>query len=226
MTREDVLAEQQRYYAARAPEYDDWWFRRGRYQVPPDAHARWNADIAEVEAALARFAPRGDVLELAAGTGLWTLRLAATAARVVAVDANPEVLKLNAARVHGEHVEYVVADLFAWEPAEEFDVCFLGFWLSHVPDARFGAFWSTVAAALRSDGRAFLVDSAMRDTAHTRLRGDGEEEVRKLADGREFRLIKVRRTPAELRRRLEPLGWSCAFRTTENGHFVYGSCHW
>jgi hypothetical protein len=25
----DVLAEQQKYYCARAQEYDDWWHRRG-----------------------------------------------------------------------------------------------------------------------------------------------------------------------------------------------------
>ena len=29
----DVLREQKRYYAARAPEYDDWWYRRGRYEL-------------------------------------------------------------------------------------------------------------------------------------------------------------------------------------------------
>jgi SAM-dependent methyltransferase len=224
MTRDDVLAEQRRYYAARAPEYDDWWFRRGRYTVPPDEHERWEADIAEVEAALARFDPRGDVLELAAGTGLWTQKLAATAERVVAVDANREVLELNRARVQGGNVEYVVADLFAWKPSEQFDVCFFGFWLSHVPDARLDEFWSTVAAALRAGGGAFLVDSAVGDTAHTCLRGEGEEEIRNLADGREFRLIKVRRTPSELDERLRPLGWSCSFHTTANGHFVYGSC--
>jgi SAM-dependent methyltransferase len=221
---DDVLAEQRRYYAARAPEYDDWWFRRGRYALPQDVHARWNADIAEVEAALEAFDARGDVLELAAGTGLWTQRLAATASRLVAVDANPEVVEINRSRVGRDDVEYVAADLFSWEPTGEFDVCFFGFWLSHVPDARFEAFWSTVAAGLRGDGRIFLVDSAVGDTAHTRLRSEGEEEVRKLADGREFRLIKVRRTPEELYARLEPLGWSCAFHTTANGHFLYGSC--
>jgi hypothetical protein len=32
----DVLGEQKRYYAARAPEYDDWWHKRGRYAVEPE----------------------------------------------------------------------------------------------------------------------------------------------------------------------------------------------
>jgi SAM-dependent methyltransferase len=220
---DDVLAEQRRYYAARAPEYDDWWFRRGRYAVPADAHTRWNADIAEVVAALEAFDARGDVLELAAGTGLWTQRLAATASRLVAVDANPEVVEINRSRVGRDDVEYVSADLFAGEPTREFDVCFFGFWLSHVPDARFDAFWSMVATALRPGGRVFLVDSAAGDRTHTRLRAEGEEEVRNLADGREFRLIKVRRTPEELRTQLEPFGWSGDWHETANGHFLYGS---
>ena len=63
----DLLDEQKRYYAARAPEYDDWWYRRGRYELEPDALARWWDDVAEADAALEAFAPRGTVLELAAG---------------------------------------------------------------------------------------------------------------------------------------------------------------
>jgi SAM-dependent methyltransferase len=85
----DPVAEQKRYYAERAPEYDDWWYRRGRYELEPEALARWQADAAEAEAALTAFAPLGRVLELAAGTGIWTRKLVRLAERVVAVDANP-----------------------------------------------------------------------------------------------------------------------------------------
>ena len=53
----DPVAEQKRYYAERAPEYDDWWYRRGRYELEPEALGRWQADIAEAEAALEEFAP-------------------------------------------------------------------------------------------------------------------------------------------------------------------------
>src|SRR5690242_21383883 len=91
----DVLAQQKRYYAERAPEYDDWWLRRGRYELEPDALARWQADAAEAEVVLGELAPLGDVLELAAGTGIWTRKLVRLADRVVAVDANPETLALN-----------------------------------------------------------------------------------------------------------------------------------
>ena len=128
----DILSEQKRYYAARAPEYDDWWYKRGRYAVEPAEHARWDADIAEADAALEAFAPRGRVLELAAGTGIWTRKLVRTADRVVAVDANAETLALNTAEA-----ELVQADIFDWTPPERFDAVFFGFWLSHVPEERF-----------------------------------------------------------------------------------------
>jgi demethylmenaquinone methyltransferase/2-methoxy-6-polyprenyl-1,4-benzoquinol methylase len=64
----DPVAEQKRYYAERAPEYDDWWYRRGRYELEPDALARWRADVADAEAALEEFAPGGTVLALALNT--------------------------------------------------------------------------------------------------------------------------------------------------------------
>ena len=220
----ELVAEQRRYYAARAPEYDDWWFRRGPYALEPDAEARWFADVAEVEAALDAFGPIGDVLELAAGTGLWTQRLVRSAGRVVAVDANEETLELNRARSGGAApVEYVVADVFEWKAREQFDVCFFGFWLSHVPAGLFAAFWARVRLALRPGGRVFLVDSGAGDRAHTRVGGEGELEVRRLADGREFRIVKRRWRPEELARRVAPLGWSLDLRESANDHFLYGS---
>ncbi len=72
---ERLLAEQACYYCERAGEYEDWWFRRGRYDHGPEANARWFAEAAEVQAVLDRFKPAREVLELACGTGLWTRRL-------------------------------------------------------------------------------------------------------------------------------------------------------
>ncbi len=217
-----LLAEQCRYYAARAPEYDDWWFRRGRYELEPQAKRRWEADVAEVEAALAAFGAGGDVLELAAGTGLWTRRLARTASRLVAVDASGETLALNRERV-GAGVQHVVADVFDWSSREEFDVCFFSFWLSHVPESRFAAFWRVVREALRPGGRVFLVDSGAGDRAHTGRPGGGERELRRLADGREFAIVKRRWEPGELARAVAPLGFELDLHTTGNGHFLYGN---
>jgi SAM-dependent methyltransferase len=216
----DLLRSQRRYYAERAPEYDDWWFRRGRYTLPPERKAAWNADVAEAEAALEAFAPAGHVLELAAGTGLWTRHLVRFARRVVALDANPEVLELNAARVDGA-VEYGIVDLFEWHPNERFDLCFFGFWLSHVPDDRFDRFWETVRSALRPQGRVFLVDNVAGDPTHA-WRNTDHVETRSLADGREFDIVKRRWQPDELAERVRLLGFEVDLHRTSNGHFLYG----
>ena len=213
----DLLREQKRYYAERAPEYDDWWYRRGRYELEPEALARWRADVAEAEAALEACAPVGTALELAAGTGIWTRKLVRLAHRVVAVDANAETLALNTG-----DAELVRADVFEWEPGERFDLVFFSFWLSHVPEERFDEFWSLVRAALRPEGRVFLVDSGAGDTAHTGTAQADGEETRSLADGRTFRIVKRRWSPDELAERVRPLGFEFDLRDTANGHFVYG----
>ena len=213
----DLVSEQKRYYAERAPEYDDWWYRRGRYELQPDALARWRVDAAEAEAALEAFAPGGSVLELAAGTGIWTRKLVRLAERVVAVDANPETLALNT-----PEAELVCADVFAWEPAERFDLVFFSFWLSHVPEERFHEFWSLVRAALVPGGRVFLVDSGAGDTAHTGTAQADGEETRSLADGRTFRIVKRRWRPQELTDRVRQLGFELDLQETANGHFLYG----
>src|SRR5207244_11771731 len=94
-------------------------------------------EMADVRDDLARFRPVGRVLELACGTGLWTGRLAAHADHVTAVDAAPEALEIARMKVSAVNVDYVEADVFAWEPDRRYDVCFFSFWLSHVPGERF-----------------------------------------------------------------------------------------
>jgi SAM-dependent methyltransferase len=212
-----LLDEQKRYYAERAGEYDDWWYRRGRYELGADALARWRADVAEAERALEAFASGGSALELAAGTGIWTRRLVRLAQRVVAVDANRETLALNTS-----DAELVQADVFAWRPEERFDLVFFSFWLSHVPHERFDEFWTLVRSALRPGGRVFLVDSGAGDSAHTGTDQADEQETRSLSDGRTFRIVKRRWGRAELSARVRPLGFALELHDTAHGHFLYG----
>ena len=214
----DRVAEQKRYYAERAPEYDDWWYRRGRFELEPDQLARWHDDVAAAERALEALAPLGAVLELAAGTGIWTRKLVELADRVVAVDANAETLALNT-----PGAELVQADVFEWRPDERFDLVFFSFWLSHVPEERFDEFWRLVRSALAPDGRVFLVDSGAGDSAHTATDQADGEETRSLADGRTFRIVKRRWTPEELAARVRPLGVELDLHDTANRHFLYGS---
>lgn len=226
MTRDGrrILDEQIAYYRARAEEYDQWFFRQGRYDRGEEQRRAWFAEVAEVEAALRGAAPAGDVLELACGTGLWTRHLVEHAASVTAVDASPEVVRLNAERVRSSRVEYVLADLFAWRPARRYDFVFFGFWLSHVPEERFAQFWAMVRAAVRDDGQAFFVDNlfGQEQTARDHQAIDlGGVVERKLNDGRTFSIIKIFYQPGALRARLETLGWRGEVRRTER-FFLHG----
>ena len=221
----ELLDEQISYYRARATEYDEWFFRQGRYDRGETHRRLWLAEIAEVEAALREARPRGRVLELACGTGLWTRRLVESAAEVTAIDASPEVLQINRERLASERVRYVEADVFSWQPTDSFDFVFFGFWLSHVPPDRFESFWTTVRAALQPGGFVFFVDNA--NDPEVAARDHAFPEVgsfvmdRKLNDGRRFRVVKVLYGPAALQQRLEGLRWRGYVRTPGR-YFIYG----
>ena len=159
MNDDGLLAEQRAYYQARAPEYDEWWQRRGRFDRGPELAEEWDREVAQVAAALETFGATGDVLELAGGTGWWTARLARTAGHLTVVDSSPENLELNRKRVGRPDVDYLVADLITWQPLRTYDVVFFSFWLSHVPRSRFSGFWSLVRSCLAPGGRIFLIDN-------------------------------------------------------------------
>jgi SAM-dependent methyltransferase len=194
-----LLAEQREYYEQRAGEYDDWWMRRGRYDTGPVENARWAAEQAEVCAVLDRLDVGGDVLELAPGTGQWSRLLLPRSASLTLVDASPGMLARNPA-ASDRRSRTVVADLFEWTTDARFDTVACGFWLSHVPDRLFGEFVGRMAGWLRPGGRLFYVDSlpyaARRSPALVAT--DGERHTRRLADGRQFSVVKVFRPAGAL----------------------------
>jgi len=220
-----ILQEQVDYYRARANEYDEWFLRQGRYDRGPAHRTAWFDELAVVEAALAQELQSGEVLELACGTGLWTQHLARRHSRVLAVDASPEVIAVNRRRVQSDAVDYVVADLFTWDPGARFDAVFFGFWLSHVPPNEFEPFWAKVAASLKPTGRVFLVDSLLEQAStardHEPLDQSGAVK-RRLNDGREYTIVKVFHEPASLEQRLSSLGWKGWIRSSGQ-FFLYGS---
>ena len=228
MNDQTLLADQIAYYRNRAAEYDEWWFRRGRFDRGPALNAQWFADVATVEAAvsdhLERTRPR-TALELACGTGLFTRLLAPKVGSLLALDASSEVIELNRTRVKGDNVRYELADLFQWTPSERFDLVFMSFWLSHVPRARFTAFWSMIRNALTPGGTAYIVDSAHDATSHARdhpiPERTAEIVTRRLNDGREYRIVKIFYAPDELRQRLQDEGFVARIFSTSR-YFIHG----
>jgi SAM-dependent methyltransferase len=93
-----LLGEQLAYYRALAADYLDQGV-----DLPGGG---------ELARALEAFQPRGSVLELACGPGVWTGRLLRHATSVTAVDASPEMLAIAAARTGSDRVCFILADLF------------------------------------------------------------------------------------------------------------------
>lgn len=221
-----VLRSQIEYYRSRAPEYDEWFLRKGRYDRGPEHRNTWFREVEEVRNALRNHGPAGRVVEFAAGTGLWTEVLVERVEHVTALDASPESLALNRERVGSERVTHRVTDLFAWTPpAEPFDGAFFGFWLSHVPPDRFETFWDLVRRSVRPGGGIFFVDSQYdpESTArdHELLAEDADTQTRKLNDGRTFEVVKIFYEPGSLEARLHDLGFPLRVRATPR-FFIYG----
>lgn len=221
-----LLAEQIRYYEARAAEYEDLWFRRGRHDRGPAFNERWFRETAIIEAAADSFDASGRVLELACGTGVWTRRLASRATQLVAVDSSPATIELNSGRYGTPNVAYIQADLFDWEPDGRFDAAFIGFFVSHIPPDRWSAFWTRLASWLEPGASAFIVDDAAGPGRP--YSGDAVEggpafaHRRRLADGREYTIVKRFYEPAELVAGLDAVGWDADIRGS-GGHFQFGT---
>jgi len=193
-----LVAEQVVYYRARAPDYDDVY-----------AGKDWDRCIEELPIA-------GDVLELACGSGYWTALLAARACSVTAIDAAPEMLALARRRAMDRPVEFIQADVFAWQPPRRYDTVFFAFWLTHVPPARFAGFWSLVETALAPGGRVCFVDDSDQERAGERFVSEQPTPTvwRRLGDGSEHRVVKVYHRPGALAASLAELGWSAEVRET------------
>jgi demethylmenaquinone methyltransferase/2-methoxy-6-polyprenyl-1,4-benzoquinol methylase len=220
---DDLDGVMRTYYARRAPEYDDWYDRRGRYDDPA-TNDTWHAELARLEAVASDFGA-GDLLDIACGTGRWTGRFAAGGVRrVVALDQASEMLEQTHARLACARLaaDLVRGDAYALPfPEAGFDCCFFGFFLSHVPLEAVPGFLVEVRRVLRPGGQILVYDS--------QLPRDGRERVqiqdRPLKDGSRHRVLKVYYTPETLAAALSPVAAPGTVATESTGrYFVVGRC--
>lgn len=225
LAKDPGIQEQLEYYRARSSEYDQWWNREGRYDRGAAENTHWFRDAADVVSALARFAPTGRILELACGTGIWSEKLLPYASELTLVDGSREMLDLAERRLQAGEVRYLEADIFDWQPKEEYDTVFFSFWLSHVPPTRFSEFWDLVGDCLAPGGRVFFVDSQHEQTStaidHRLPDREDIQLLRRLNDGREFRIYKLFYDATSLQKQLVKHGWNISVSATER-YFIYG----
>jgi demethylmenaquinone methyltransferase/2-methoxy-6-polyprenyl-1,4-benzoquinol methylase len=220
----DPAADMLAYYEARAPEYDDWYLRRGRYARGPIHDAAWNAELDAAGRWLDDLPIRGEIVELAAGTGWWS-PLLASKGELSLYDAAPAPLDRARERLvaHGLRAHLHLRDAWA-EPDRRVDAVFTGFWLSHVPRDRLAAFLALIRRWLRPGGTFSFIDSLLdpQSSAADHPAPADDVSVRRLDDGRQFTIVKVYYEPRELEAAFRGAGFEGVSVTTTGRFFVTG----
>ena len=211
-----LIESQREFYDLRAPDFGD--------EAVPDRRVSGKMASEVGRALIEEFAPTGDVLELACGSGGFTRELVRHARTVTAVDASARMLERNRREVGDSRVTYINADIFDWRPERRYDAVFFGFWLSHVPPVNFDGFWALVRSSLGPGGRVAFVDEDDRGVTNDDIYLVDNVPVapRTLRDGRRFDVVKVYWDPTELQDRLNSLGWQVAVRRVGET-LLYGS---
>jgi SAM-dependent methyltransferase len=219
-----IDAEMVAYYAARAAEYDDWYLRRGRYSHGAIQDAVWNAELDAAGRWLDGLAMQGRIVELAAGTGWWS-PLLAEKGELWLFDANEAPLERARDRLlaHGLRAHLHIRDAWAEPEGDSAGGLFAGFWLSHVERARTVDFLRLGGRWLGPGGRIAIIDSLPDPESgaadHDPVATD-DRSRRRLADGREFTVIKVHRTPEETAASLAEAGFVDVDVTTSGRFFL------
>ena len=215
------------YYEARAPEYDDWYLRRGRYERGAIHDAAWNAELDGAGRWLDGLPWHGEIVELAAGTGWWS-PLLASKGELSMYDGTSAPLDLARERLvaHRLRAHLHVRDAWA-EPDRAVDALFTGFWLSHVPRALLDEFLGIARRWLKPGGTFAFIDSRFdpQSSAADHAIPADDASASRLDDGREFRIVKVYYEPAELESALTRAGFDDPRVTTTGRFFLTGVAH-
>ena len=210
-------------YEARAPEYDDWYLRRGRYERGADPRHRLERRARRRRPLARRAADPRQIVELAAGTGWWSPLLAGKGelsiydAAGAPLDRARDRLRRPRAPRPPPHPRRV-----GRAGSARSTPLFAGFWLSHVDRARLPAFLALARRWLRPGGTFAFIDSLPdpQSGAADHPTPADDRSIRRLDDGREFAIVKVYYAPDELdarsrrasprRRSRRPAGSSCS----------------
>ena len=213
------------YYDARAPEYDDWYLRRGRYERGAIHDAAWNAELDAAGRWLDALPWSGEIVDLAAGTGWWS-PLLASRGELSLYDTSQAALDRARERLvaHGLRAHLHVRDAWA-DPDRQVDGLFMGFWLSHVPRARLADFLALGQRWLKPGGRMAFIDSLADRASGAADHPTPADDVavRRLGDGSEFTIVKVFYAPDELTAALAEAGFGAVEVTTTGRFFLLGT---
>jgi SAM-dependent methyltransferase len=168
------------------PPSDDWYLRRGSFARGPVLDAAWHMELDQATQWLDAQPLRGEIVELAAGTGWWS-PLLAQRGELSAYDRDPDSLDLARQRLvaHGRRAHLHERDVWQ-EPDRVVDVVFCGCWLDQVPTERLGELLGLICRWLKPGGAFAFVDAGRARTL---------EELRIALESTGFGNIELSETP-------------------------------
>lgn len=194
-----TAASLEKYYSKRAPEYEQVYEKPER-----------QAELEWLRQRLPALFRGRTVLEVACGTGFWTQFIAVHARAVYACDINEPVLEIARDKGLPARVHFFRADAVSLDgvPAG-CNAAFAGFWWSHVKKDGIARFVANLAARLEPGSQVVILDNRFHEASSTPLsRRDAQGntyQMRKLASGESFEVLKNFPTPAELTEAVRPV---------------------
>jgi len=201
----------------------DYYKRRATYYERVYHKPERQTDLRAMEAWLPGVFAGRRVLEVACGTGWWTLPGARDAQSWLATDLNPETMDVARAKAMPASVRFETVDAYTLaEVADQtFDGAFTGCWWSHVPLARLPGWLATLHARLEPGARVVMLDNRYvegNSTPLTRRDADGNTyQDRTLDDGSAHEVLKNFPTRDEAVAMLGPRARDAEW--IEHGHY-------
>lgn len=193
-----IVRETTAYYDRRAPWHDTYM----SFTTLEAMESR----LAPIVKVVATCVEGRDVLEIACGTGNWTLALSRRARSVTAIDSSPGSLEIAGTKLaETDNVTLLCADAYNLpESLGRFDAAFASDWVSHVPGSLLPAFMNGLHQHLEPVSRVIFVDMTSRpelevDFAGLDIEGNRRSR-RRLPDGTVFEILKNYPSPDELTR--------------------------
>jgi demethylmenaquinone methyltransferase/2-methoxy-6-polyprenyl-1,4-benzoquinol methylase len=194
-----------------APQMADYYSRRAsEYERIYDKPER-QSELAWLRERIPEIFRARTVLEVACGTGYWTQYIARSARHVHACDINESVLEIAREKpLPPGRVTFFRADAITLQGVQaDCDAAFAGFWWSHVKKSELALFVKELSLKLRPGARVAILDNSFAEGSSTPIsRRDAEDntyQMRKLASGEEYEVLKNFPSALELTEAVRPV---------------------
>ena len=201
------------YYRDRAEEYD-----RNAYSEEKQRDRQ--PDIQKAILIIQEVFAKKNVLEIAAGTGFWTEKIAATALSVTATDINENAIEFAKEKSFPrDNVRFQVRDMYTLGDLPKHDALFGGFIFSHILKQDYDRFLDTINKYVVPGGTIVLMDNNRTLTPRPADRTDEQGNnyrLRTLEDWSKHEIAKNYPTEDEFRDLLRNRSTNMDFQDMEH----------